>query len=150
MPQSLHALNVHIIFSTKERHPWLTAKIRPRLWAYMSRILQNLECHSITVGGVDDHVHVLCRLTKKHAPMKGLELLKKDSSKFVKGLDPELSEFHWQNGYGLFSVSESHTDAVRKYVQNQEEHHRKVSFQEEYLRILEKNNVAFDENYLWN
>jgi REP-associated tyrosine transposase len=125
MPQSLHVLTTHIIFSTKERRPWLNTEIRPRLWAYMSRILQNLECHSIPVGGVDDHIHVLCNLTKKYPPMKVLELLKKDSSKFVKTLGADLAPFHWQDGYGLFSVSPSHTDAVREYVLHQEQHHKK-------------------------
>jgi len=150
MPQSLHVLTSHIIFSTKERRPWLTPTIRRRVWAYSSRILQNLECYSITVGGVADHIHVLCNLTKKHAPMKVLELLKKDSSKFVKTLDKSLYGFHWQNGYGLFSVSPSHAADVHEYILNQEEHHKKETFQEEYLRILKKYQVAYDEKYLWD
>ena len=98
MSQSLHVLSVHVIFSTKERRPWLTREIRPPLWAYQSRILQNLECYSITIGGVEDHVHILCNLTKKMAPTKVLELLKKDSSKFVKTLGSDLAQFHWQDG----------------------------------------------------
>jgi REP element-mobilizing transposase RayT len=150
MPQSLHVLSVHIVFSTKERRPWLERDIRPRVWAYLSRILQSLECHAITVGGVDDHVHVLCNLTKKHAPMKVLEVLKKDSSKFVKTLDKRLADFHWQDGYGLFSVSPSHVEAVRKYILNQEEHHRTETFQEELLRILKKYGAVYDERYLWD
>src|SRR3954451_13711214 len=93
MPQSLHILSVHIIFSTKERRPWLEDQIRPRVWAYMSTILQNLECQSITIGGVKDHIHILCNLTKEHAPIKVLEMVKKDSSKFVKALDPKLAHF---------------------------------------------------------
>jgi putative transposase len=88
MSQSLHVLTAHIIFSTKERRPWLKPEVRPRLWGYMSTILQNLECNSITVGGVEDHVHVLCDLSKKHASIKVLEVLKKDSSKFVKNVAP--------------------------------------------------------------
>src|SRR5262245_44459756 len=138
MPQSLHVLTSHIIFSTKERRPWLASDIRPRVWAYLSRILQKLECHSVTVGGVADHIHVLCNLTKKHAPMKVLEVLKKDSSKFVKTLNPSLAGFHWQDGYGLFSVSPSHREAVHNYILNQGQHHKKETFQEEYLRILKK------------
>ncbi len=118
MPQSLHVLSAHIVFSTKERHPWLTKEIRPRVWAYLSRILQNLECHSITVGGMEDHIHILCNLTKKHATMKVMEVLKKDSSKFVKTLSPTLASFHWQDGYGLFGVSPSHRDAVHQYILN--------------------------------
>jgi putative transposase len=139
-----------MIFSTKERRPWLSADIRPRVWAYQSRILQNLECHSITIGGVEDHVHILCNLTKKHSPMKVLEVLKKDSSKFVKTLASSLARFHWQDGYGLFSLSPSHVDAVRQYVSNQEEHHRKEPFQDELVRILKKYRMKYDERYLWD
>ena len=116
MPQSLHLLGIHLVFSTKERRPWLVPDIQERVWAYQSRILQNLDCHSITVGGAQDHVHVLCHLTKKHAPMKVVEMVKKDSSRFVKTLAPRLEAFHWQDGYGLFRVSPSHFEVVRQYV----------------------------------
>ena len=150
MPQSLHVLGTHIIFSTKGRHPWLIADIRPQVWAYMSRILQNLECHSITIGGVEDHVHISCNLTKKHSSMSVLETLKKDSSKFVKTLAPGLESFHWQAGYGLFGVSPSHIQPLQKYIQNQEEHHKAETFQEEFLRILRKYGAEFDERYLWD
>ena len=150
MPQSLHVLGAHIVFSTKERHPWLSNDIRSRVWAYQSTILQNLECHSITVGGVEDHVHILCHLTKKHAPMRVMEVLKKDSSKFVKTLRADLAEFHWQDGYGLFGVSPSHFEAVRQYILGQEEHHRKETFQDEFRRLLKKYAVEFDVRYLWD
>ena len=150
MPQSLHILTSHIIFSTKDRQPWLTENIRARVWAYLSRVLQNLDCHSITVGGVADHIHVVCNLTKKHAPMKVLEILKKDSSKFVKTLNPSLARFHWQDGYGLFSASPENREGVKNYVLNQEQHHRKETFKEEYLRILKEHRAAFDERYLWD
>ncbi len=128
MPQSLHVLSAHIIFSTKERRPWLTRDIRERLWAYQSRTLQNLECKSITVDGVADHVHILCNLTKKFPTAKVIEILKKDSSKFVKTLGSNLRDFYWQDGYGLFSVSPSHFEAVKKYILDQEEHHKKETF----------------------
>ena len=150
MPQSLHVLSAHIIFSTKRHHPWLTSNVRERVWAYQSQILQNLECSAITIGGVADHVHVLCNLTKKFPTAKVLEILKKDSSKFVKTLDSSLGDFHWQDGYGLFSVSPSHFDPVRKYILNQEEHHKRETFQEEYLRILKRYRAAYDERYLWD
>jgi len=134
MPQSLHVLSAHIIFSTKERRPWLIRNIRERVWAYQSRILQNLECNSITIGGVADHIHVLCNLTKKFPTAKVLEILKKDSSKFIKTLG--IQNFRWQDGYGLFSVSPSHFEAVRKYILDQEENHKQETFQQEYLPIL--------------
>ena len=150
MSESLHVLSVHIVFSTKERQRWLNRDIRPRVWAYQSRILQNLECYSITIGGVEDHVHVHCHLTKKTAPMKVLEILKKDSSKFVKTLGPGLAAFHWQVGYGLFSVSPSHVPGLCEYILNQEDHHKTESFQEEYLRLLKKYGVSYDLRYLWD
>src|SRR6202453_3555450 len=150
MHQSLHVLAAHIIFSTKDRRPFITHAIGERLCAYQSRILQNLECDSITVGGVADHVHILCNLSKKFPAVKILEILKKDSSKFAKTLDSSLREFHWQDGYGLFSVSPSHVEVVRKYILNQEEHHKKETFQEEYLRILKKYHAPFDERFLWD
>ena len=99
---------------------------------------------------MEDHVHVLCHITKKLAPMKVLEVLKKDSSKFAKTLRGDLSAFHWQDGYGLFSVSPSHVDAVRQYIVNQQEHHKKETFQEELRRILQKYGAEFDERYLWD
>jgi putative transposase len=150
MPQSLHILSAHMIFSTKQRRPWLTPNIRERVWAYQSRILQNLECNSITIGGVADHVHILCNLTKKFPTAKVMEILKKDSSKFVKTLDSSLREFHWQDGYGLFGVSPSHCEAVKKYILNQEAHHGKETFQEEFLRVLKKYAADYDERYLWD
>ena len=150
MPQSLHVLNTHIVFSTKERRPWLKPEIRPRVWAYMATVLRNLECLRVIVGDVDDHTHILCDLTKKYAPMKVMEMLKKDSSKFVKTLGKNLGAFHWQDGYGLFSVSPSHWEAAEKYILNQEEHHRKETFQEELRRILDKYGAKYDERYLWD
>jgi REP element-mobilizing transposase RayT len=150
MPQSLHVLSVHIVFSTKERRPWVSKDLQARLWAYQSRILQNLECHSITIGGVEDHVHVACHLSKKVAPIKVLEILKKDSSKFIKTLRNDLTAFHWQDGYGLFSVSPSHEEALRQYIGDQEEHHKKETFREEFVRLLQKYQVQFDERYLWD
>ena len=120
------------------------------MFAYISTVLRNLECDRVIVGGVKDHVHILCNLTKKHAPMKVMEVIKKDSSKFVKTLDEQLNVFHWQDGYGLFSVSPSHWQAVEKYILNQEEHHRKETFQDELRRILDKYGAKYDERYLWD
>ena len=106
-----------------------------------------MECNSITIGGAADHVHVLCNLTKKFPTAKVVEILKKDSSKFMKTLG--IPNFHWQDGYGLFSVSSSHFEAVRKYILDQEERHKKETFQDEYLRILKKCGAPYNEQYLW-
>jgi putative transposase len=150
MPQSLHVLSSHIIFSTKNRVGCLTSDLRPKVHAYIAGILHNLECQSITVGGTQDHVHIACNLTKKHAPMKLLETIKKDSSKWIKTQAAALQQFHWQDGYGLFAVSPSHATAVRQYILNQEEHHKRESFQDEFVRILKKYAVQYDERYLWD
>ena len=150
MAQSLHLLSAHIIFSNKERQPLLSADIRKHVWAYQSRVLQNMECSSITIGGVADHVHILCNLTKKYATAKVLEILKKDSSKFAKTLGRDLHDFHWQDGYGLFGVSPSHFGAVKNYILDQESHHYKETFRDEYLRILKKYHAPYDERYLWD
>ena len=116
----------------------------------MSGILQKLECHSITVGGVEDHAHLICDLTKKHASMKVIEILKKESSKFVKTLDSTLPLFHWQDGYGAFSLSKSALHDVQSYIAGQEEHHRKVTFQEEFVMFLQRHGIEYDERYLWD
>jgi REP-associated tyrosine transposase len=150
MPQSLHLLSTHIIFSTKHRRPDLGPQLRPSLWAYIAGILKNLECRSLTVGGHVDHIHILCNLSKKHASMKVLEIVKKQSSKWIKDQESPSASFHWQDGYGLFSVSPSHLEAVRQYILRQEAHHKKVSFQEEFLSILRKYRVDYDERYLWD
>jgi REP element-mobilizing transposase RayT len=150
MPQSLYLLHSHIIFSTKHRRPVLNNEHRSKLHAYMTGILRNLECYSITIGGVEDHVHIGCVISKKHAPMKVLELVKKDSSKWLKTLSPTFNNFHWQDGYGLFSISPSHVEPLRKYIMNQVEHHKTETFQEEFMRLLKKNNIEYDERYLWD
>jgi len=132
MPQSLHVLSAHIIFSTKKRQPWLRREIRERVWAYQSRILQNLECNSITVGGVADHVHVLCNLTKKFPTSKVLEIIMKHPSNLVNTLDSSLYDFHWQDRLHHVCVSLSHLQVIKRYILEQEEHHRRETFQEEY------------------
>jgi len=150
MPQSLYQVHTHIVFSTKHRRPVLHEEFRSKLFAYMSGILLNLDCHSITIGGIEDHVHIGCVITKKHAPIKVIELLKKDSSKWLKTLSPQFCDFHWQDGYGLFSISASHVTALRQYIMNQVEHHKKETFQIEYIRMLKKNNVEYNEQYMWD
>ena len=149
MPVSLHYLGAHLVFSTLDRRAWLSEEIRPRVHAYMSTILHNMECRSITIGGTADHVHILCNLTKKLPTMKVIEVVKTDSSKFVKTLPGGAPDFHWQAGYGLFGVCQSHFDTVRKYVESQEEHHRTVSFQDEFRALLKEHGIEADERYLW-
>ena len=150
MSQSFCQLHAHIVFSTKDREPYLGETIRPKVHAYMAGTLNNIGCSGILVGGFVDHVHCLCLLNKMEAPVKVVQVLKQDSSKFVKTLDERLRTFAWQNGYGLFSVSPTHLGSARTYIEEQEEHHRVKSFQEEYREFLKRYSVPFDEHYVWD
>jgi hypothetical protein len=111
---------------------------------------QGLECSSLFVDGVEDHVHLLTRHSKNISVASFLRELKRESSKWIKTLDPALKKFHWQNEYGAFSLSPSHVEAVKEYIQNQEEYHRRETFQEEFRRICRKYGVEIDERYVWD
>ena len=150
MPQSLAKILVHIIFSTKGRTPVIAPEVRTELNAYVVGILRQLECPSILVNSVADHVHILCRLSRTLALAKAIEQVKKGSSKWIKTKAAALRNFHWQNGYGAFSVSQSSVDEVRRYIANQEEHHRRVTFEEEFRAFLDRHGVAYDERYVWD
>jgi putative transposase len=150
MPQSFCQLHAHIVFSTKNREPYLGERIRPTVHAYMAGILNNLGCARVLVGGFLDHIHCLCMLNKMEAPVKIVQALKQDSSKYVKTLDERLRTFAWQNGYGLFSLSPTHLDDVHKYIMEQKENHRSVSFQEEYRSFMKRYDVQVDERYVWD
>ena len=150
MPQSLSRVIVHIIFSTKDREPWLDRDVGPRMHAYLATVCRDLNAEALRVGGVADHVNVVTTLPRTLSQAEMIETLKKTSSKWIKGLDSKYRRFYWQRGYGAFSVSPSHLDAVLEYVQNQEEHHRTRSFQEEYCAFLQKYGVEFDERYVWD
>ena len=149
MPQSLSKVLVHLIFSTKHREPLIGPDIRPRLHAYIVGILDNLKSPSLQTGGVADHVHILCLLGRTISQAELVEEVKKGSSKWMKaeGGGPG---FSWQAGYGAFSIGESQADTVIYYIQKQDEHHRKVTFQDEFRKFLEKYKVAYDERYVWD
>jgi REP element-mobilizing transposase RayT len=151
MSQSLTQIYLHIVFSTKHREPFLADKtLRDQTHAYMAGICKNLESPSLLIGGVADHVHLLCRLSKNLAVAVFLRELKRDSSKWIKEQAPALSAFHWQAGYGAFSISPAHVEPVKKYIANQEEHHRSVEFQDEFRRLCQKYDVEIDERYVWD
>ena len=148
MPQSLSRVIVHLIFSTKDREPWLDTDVRPRMHAYLATICRDLGGEAFRVGGVADHVHVLTTLPRTVSQAELIEELKKSSSKWIKGLAPKFGQFYWQRGYGAFSVSPSQLEAVLQYVQSQQEHHRTRTFQEEFRDLLHKHGVEFDERYV--
>ena len=151
MPQSLAKVLIHIVFSTKNRTPWLRDEgIRKELHAYMATVLQTMESPALIINGVKDHVHVLCLLSRKHAIKQIVEEVKKNSSKWIKTKGDDYKDFYWQAGYGVFSVSESNVDEVRRYIGNQEEHHKTMTFQDEFRKLCVRHGVAIDERYVWD
>jgi REP element-mobilizing transposase RayT len=150
MPQSLALVIVHLVFSTKDRQPLLGASIRPALHAYLATVARNAGCECFRVGGVADHVHLAIRFSRTLTIADLVEELKTSSSKWLKAQSSELASFTWQRGYGAFSVGPSDLDALRAYIDNQEEHHRTRTFQDEYRAFLTKYGIEFDERYVWD
>ena len=150
MAQSLSMNLVHLIYSTKNRVPCLDADIRPALFKYQAGIFREWGSPAIEVGGEKDHVHALFVLSKNHALIKVIEEVKKGSSKWLKTQGSAFQTFHWQGGYGAFSVSQSHVADVRAYIQRQEEHHETMSFQEEFRKFLRRYGIEYDERYVWD
>ena len=153
MSQSLSQIWVHIIFSTKSRYPFLTeTTTQQQVHEYIKTTCHKLQCKTLIVGGVADHVHVLTNLHKNISLSQLVEKIKTTSSKWIKTLDVsnDLLKFYWQNGYGAFSVSQSNLEAVRLYIENQYKHHQKLSFQDEFRKFLVQYGVTYDEKYVWD
>lgn len=151
MPQSLAKVLLHIVFSTKHRKPWLQdLGVREELHAYMAKILQSLDCTALIIGGVEDHVHILCQLSRTMTIARLVEETKTGPSKWIKSKGPQYADFHWQGGYGVFSVSESKVEEVREYIRRQPEHHRRMTFQEEYRELCRRHGIPWDERYVWD
>ncbi len=148
MSQSLSKLYVHIVFGTKNRKILIPENVLTELYAYMATILKGLESPPVIIGGMPDHIHVLCVLSKNYALKKVVEEIKKHSSKWLKTKSNVLTNFSWQNGYGAFSVSQSQIDKVKAYILNQKEHHKKRLFRDELVSFLNNYNVDYDERYL--
>lgn len=151
MAQSLAKILLHLVFSTKERRPFLRdAALREELHRYLGGILTQLDFQPIIIGGVEDHVHLLFAHSRTATVADVVKELKRGSTVWLKTKSPELAEFAWQGGYGVFSIGQSQVEDVRAYIAGQEEHHRKISFQEEFRRLLERYEIAFDERYVWD
>jgi putative transposase len=148
MPQSLANVMVHAIFSTKNREPMIPDVIADQLHAYITGILANIESPSIQIGGMPDHLHVFLALGRTISLSKVMEEVKRSSSKWMK--EQGVSNFAWQAGYSAFSVSQSQRDTVVRYIRGQPEHHRKLTFRQEYVRFLKKYKVNYDERYVWD
>lgn len=150
MGQSLAKNCIHIIFSTKNRTPMITEKIKSELYSYLGGICKKMKCQPIKIGGYKDHVHILCVLSREVALARLLEKVKSSSSRWIKTKGSHLSKFYWQNGYGAFSVNPSEIDKVISYIEKQKEHHRVKSFQDEYTAFLMKYKMEYDERYIWD
>jgi REP element-mobilizing transposase RayT len=140
----------HCVFSTKGRCRFITPKLRERLWPFLGGIARQNKMKAIEIGGIEDHVHLLLSLPPTLSIAKALQLIKGGSSKWVHETFPDQRLFAWQEKYGAFGVSVSQLDNVIKYIKRQEEHHRKTTFQEEFLALLKKHRIPYDERYLWD
>ena len=151
MPQSLAKILVHTVFSTKKHRPFLRdLALREELHRYLGGILTNLDCQSIIVGGIEDHVHLLSALSRTCEVATMIKEVKRGSSLWLKTKDTDAQDFAWQNGYGVFSIGFSQIGSVRDYIARQVEHHRKVSFQDEFRLLLKRYEIEFDERFVWD
>ena len=153
MPQSLNKVILHMVFATKDRMPLIDAEIRPRLHAYMATVLREIDpsqSQAYRVGGVADHVHIAASLPRTVTISKLFEIVKKESSIWIKQQGANYEKFYWQGGYGCFSVAPSQLDQLIRYIDNQEEHHKTTTFQDEFRNLLQKYNIEFDERYVWD
>ena len=139
----------HCIFSTKQRRRLITPELAPRLWSHMGGIARKNKMKALAVGGTDNHVHILLSLPPTLPTSKGVRLVKAGASKWVHDTFRNLGDFAWQEGYGCFSVSPSRLYATVRYIAHQEKHHRTMTFEQEYLKILEKCGVDYDERYVF-
>ncbi len=149
MASTLTNLILHVVFSTKDRAPMIRAELRDALHAYLVGIVRGEGGELFTIGGSADHVHLLLKHPAAISVAELLRLLKSNSSKWVNARSPGRGLFGWQRGYAAFSVSQSLVAKVFEYIKQQDTHHRKVSFQEEFLALLKKHGVDYDERYIW-
>ena len=144
MAHTFSRLLYHIVFSTRNRRPDLRSDLRRELLSYLHGVLANQGAHLFKGGAVEDHVHLLVVARPTHAPAELARTVKANTSRWLRESRPELSEFAWQSGYSVFSVSESNTQPVLAYIESQEEHHRRMPFATELRAMLERNGIAFD------
>jgi REP element-mobilizing transposase RayT len=143
------SLHYHVIFSTKNRVKYISPEIERRVWEYIGGVARKHRMTAIQLGGVEDHVHALVTAPPSLAPSQIAQFLKGNSSRWIHEEFPKLRGFEWQDGYGAFTVSKSNLAEVVRYIQNQREHHRRRTFQEEYMDFLRKHGVEYDERYVW-
>ena len=150
MPQSLSSILIHLIFSTKNRERFLTSEIDAELYPYLASIFKAMKSPALIINGTSDHVHTLFSLSRVVTIASLVEEVKTESSKWIKTKGREFRNFHWQSGYGAFSIGQSQLPTVKRYISRQKEHHRRVSFQDEYRNFLKLYEVDYDERYVWD
>jgi len=150
MAQSLSSILVHLIFSTKNREPFITEVIEPELHPYLAKIFRGLKSPSLAINGTSDHIHILFCLARTISVADLVQEVKTESSKWIKTKGENFKTFHWQSGYGAFSVGQSQVTGVKRYIARQKLHHQRVTFQEEYRKFLKSYRIAYDERYVWD
>jgi len=150
MPQSLAKNLIHLVFSTKNREPVLTEPIRGPLCLYASAVLRDPDSHVLAINAWRDHIHILFVLSKNKSLARAVMEVKRATSKWIKTQGKEFAKFHWQSGYGAFSIGQSGVDEVKKYIAFQAEHHRLKTFEEEFRSFLKRYQIEFDERYVWD
>lgn len=149
MAQSLSKIYLHIIFHIKTTSPKIKVNDLERLHAYIGELINKVGCKNIWTAGVEDHVHILCALSREVTVAHLIEEVKRNSSRWIKSIDGHYNRFSWQGGYAALSVSQSSVERTLAYIKNQREHHKKYSFQEEYLKFLQLYNIEYDERYVF-
>jgi REP element-mobilizing transposase RayT len=148
MPSTHLSLHFHLVFSTKRRHPWIAESWQDRLYSYLGGIIRGFGGVAESIGGISDHIHILASLNANHSLAELMRELKSNSSQWIHEAIG-VAMFGWQDGYGAFTVSKSEVERIREYIRGQKEHHRKRTFQEEYLELLRQSGIDFDERYVW-
>jgi len=148
MPQSLSSILIHLVFSTKNREPFITPAIESELHPYIATIFHNHKSPSLAIDGTRDHLHMLFVLGRTITIADLVEEVKTVSSKWIKTKGREFRNFHWQKGYGAFSIGQSNVAALKRYIRGQKQHHRRVTFEDEYRNFLERYEIEFDERYV--
>lgn len=150
MPQSLSKSLIHIVFSTKYRQNLIDEEIEKKLFGYIGEICNNRKCTTLRVGGYRNHVHILCHLHRTITQADLVKYIKGNSSKWIKTMGEQYANFYWQDGYGVFSVSQLEVNNLIRYIENQKQHHEKKTFKTEYVKFLDAYDVEYDERYVWD
>lgn len=150
MPQSLSTILIHLIFSTRNREPFITPAIEAELHPYMASIFRGLKSPTLALDGTRDHIHTLFSLSRVITIADVVKEVKTESSRWIKTKGPEFKNFHWQKGYGAFSIGQSGVTELKRYIRSQKQHHRRVTYQDEYRRFLKSYEIEFDERYVWD